>query len=75
MANPGGAAMRKGSAPFRLPERLTRIFYGWWIVLACFIISIVTGAVTFFGFTAFFDPLEIGRASWRERVYIWVGAG
>lgn len=57
MANPGGAAMEKGSAPFRFPERLTRIFYGWWIVLACFIISIVTGAVTFFGFTAFFDPL------------------
>ena len=25
--------------------------------LACFVISIITGAVTFFGFTAFFDPL------------------
>ena len=34
-----------------------KIFYGWWIVLACFLISIITGAVTFFGFTAFFDPL------------------
>jgi OFA family oxalate/formate antiporter-like MFS transporter len=41
----------------KLPFGLNKIFYGWWIVLACFIISIVTGAVTFFGFTAFFDPL------------------
>jgi OFA family oxalate/formate antiporter-like MFS transporter len=40
-----------------LPSRLNHIFYGWWIVLACFIIAIITGAVTFFGFTAFFEPL------------------
>ena len=36
---------------------LNRIFYGWWIILACFIIGLITGAVIFFGFTAFFDPL------------------
>jgi MFS family permease len=41
----------------RLSPGLNDIFYGWWILLACFIISIITGAVTFFGFTAFFDPL------------------
>ncbi len=36
---------------------LNKIFYGWWVILACFILGIITGAFTFFGFTAFFDPL------------------
>jgi MFS family permease len=42
-----------------------RIFYGWWIVLACFIISLFIGAVIFFGFTAFFEPIreEFGWSS------------
>jgi MFS family permease len=43
--------------PSRLFPGLNTIFYGWWILLACFIIGILTGAVTFFGFTAFVDPL------------------
>jgi sugar phosphate permease len=43
--------------PSRLSRGLKEIFYGWWILLACFIISVITGAVTFFGFTAFLDPL------------------
>jgi sugar phosphate permease len=43
--------------PFPFSRGPNPIFYGWWILLASFIISIVTGAVTFFGFTAFFDPL------------------
>jgi len=34
-----------------------RIFYGWWIVLACFLIALYTGAVLFYGFTAFFEPI------------------
>jgi OFA family oxalate/formate antiporter-like MFS transporter len=42
---------------FRLFPGLNEIFYGWWIILACFILGIITGAFTFFGFTAFFDPL------------------
>jgi OFA family oxalate/formate antiporter-like MFS transporter len=33
------------------------IFYGWWIVLACFFISLYVGCIVFYGFTAFFDPL------------------
>jgi MFS transporter, OFA family, oxalate/formate antiporter len=41
----------------RIPFGLDRIFYGWWIVCACFIINLYTGAVIFFGYTAFFDPL------------------
>jgi MFS family permease len=34
------------------------IFYGWWIVLACFFISLYVGAVVFFGVTAFVSPLK-----------------
>ena len=43
--------------PSRLFPGLNQVFYGWWVILACFILGIITGAFTFFGFTAFFDPL------------------
>jgi len=33
------------------------LFYGWWIVVAGFIISLLTGGTVFFGFTAVFEPL------------------
>jgi MFS family permease len=36
---------------------INKIFYGWWIVLACFFISFYVGCVVFFGITAFFEPL------------------
>jgi MFS family permease len=36
---------------------LPKIFYGWWIVSSCFLISLVTGGVVVFGFTAFFEPI------------------
>jgi sugar phosphate permease len=34
-----------------------RIFYGWWIVFACFFLSLYISSVILFGFTAFFEPL------------------
>jgi MFS family permease len=34
-----------------------RVFYGWWIVWACFLISVYVAATIHSGFTAFFDPL------------------
>lgn len=34
-----------------------RVFYGWWIVGASFLIAFYTGGVVFFGFTAIFEPL------------------
>src|SRR4030042_4819413 len=40
-----------------LPFGRSHIFYGWWIVLACFIIGLYTGGIIFYGFTAFIDPL------------------
>jgi MFS family permease len=46
-----------GLTPPRLPFGLDRVFYGWWIVAACFLINIYIGAVVYYSFTAFFDPL------------------
>jgi len=37
---------------------IKRIFYGWWIVLACFFIGLYVGGVVFYGFTAFFEPIR-----------------
>jgi sugar phosphate permease len=36
-------------------EKPLKIFYGWWIVTACFICAMFTGVVGY-GFTAFFNP-------------------
>ncbi|HSR13926.1 MAG TPA: MFS transporter, partial [Thermodesulfobacteriota bacterium] len=33
------------------------VFYGWWIVLACFAIGLYVSGISFYGFTAFIDPL------------------
>jgi OFA family oxalate/formate antiporter-like MFS transporter len=35
-----------------------KIFYGWWIVLACFFIGLYVGGSIFYGFTAFFEPIR-----------------
>ena len=36
---------------------MARIFYGWWIVLACFLLALYRGGAATYGFTAFFDPI------------------
>lgn len=33
------------------------IFYGWWIVFACFCIAFTVSGIVFYGFTAFFEPI------------------
>lgn len=43
--------------PLNLDWKPRRIFYGWWVVVACFFISLYTGGVVFYGFTAIFEPL------------------
>ena len=40
-----------------------RIFYGWWIVGACFLISLYVGGVVFYGFTTLIEPLA-GEFGW-----------
>ena len=34
-----------------------KVFYGWWIVAASFLIALYVGGVVFYGFTAFFEPI------------------
>ena len=36
---------------------MKKVFYGWWIVLACSLLSFYVAGVIFFGFTAFFEPI------------------
>ena len=36
---------------------MSSIFYGWWIVIACFLIAFYIGGACFYGFTAFFEPI------------------
>jgi OFA family oxalate/formate antiporter-like MFS transporter len=36
---------------------MKKIFYGWWVVWACFLIGLYVSSVVFYGFTAFFEPL------------------
>jgi sugar phosphate permease len=33
------------------------LFYGWWIVCACFFITLYVSSIIFYGFTALFEPL------------------
>ena len=37
---------------------IKRIFYGWWIVLACSLVALYVGGVVVLGFTAFFEPIR-----------------
>ena len=42
---------------FNEPHKSRRVFFGWYVVIACVIITLYTGGVVNFGFTAVFDPL------------------
>ena len=37
---------------------IKKIFYGWWIAVACSLIGFYVGGIIFFGFTAFFEPIR-----------------
>ena len=37
---------------------MSRVFYGWWIVLACWAVTLYGGGAFFFGFSAFFKPIS-----------------
>ncbi|MFC1969115.1 MFS transporter, partial [Chloroflexota bacterium] len=39
------------------PNKRPRVFYGWWIVVACFFYSFYIGGGVFYGFTAIFEPI------------------
>jgi len=37
--------------------KLSKIFYGWWVVGACLLITLLLSGFVSFGFTAFFEPI------------------
>jgi sugar phosphate permease len=39
-------------------KKSPRVFYGWWVVAACFSISLFIHGIIGFGFTALFEPLS-----------------
>jgi len=43
---------------------MASIFYGWWIVFACFVIAFYVGGACFYGFTAFFEPI-VAEFGWN----------
>jgi len=43
--------------------KMPKVFYGWWIVGACFLTALLTGGFVVFGFTAFFEPIA-GEFGW-----------
>jgi len=40
-------------------SKVKKIFYGWWIVLAAALMSILGGGTFFYGFTVFFNPIRL----------------
>jgi MFS family permease len=40
-----------------LTRKYHSVFYGWWIVGACFLINVCVSGTVNFGFTAFFEPI------------------
>jgi sugar phosphate permease len=38
-------------------KRSPKLFYGWWIVGACFLLSVLSGGIFIIGFTAFIEPI------------------
>jgi len=40
-----------------MDKKHPRIFYGWWVVGACFLIALYVSGIIFYGFTAIFEPI------------------
>ena len=55
--------MGEGSGVMPLGWKPPSVFYGWWIVFACFVISLYMAGVVFYGFTAIFEPIA-GEFGW-----------
>ena len=46
----------------------SRIFYGWWMVLAGMLLMFFSTGISFFGFTAFFDAIRLNLKWTRAEV-------
>jgi sugar phosphate permease len=51
----------------------SRIFYGWWVVAVCFIISLFIHGIIGFGFTAFIEPLS-SKFGWSYTQISYAGS-
>ncbi len=49
------------------------IFYGWWILVVCFVISMYTSGAVYYGFTAFFDPI-VREFGWSHTDISWAAS-
>ena len=38
-------------------QKTSQMYYGWWVVGSCFLISLFAGGFVILGFTAFFEPI------------------
>ena len=47
-----------------LMRKPPRVFYGWWVLGACFVITVYSAGVVFFSFTALFEPIA-GEFGWN----------
>jgi MFS family permease len=52
----------------KLTGNPTRIFYGWWMVLAGMLLMFFTTGISFFGFSAFFDAIRVNLKWTRAEV-------
>jgi sugar phosphate permease len=41
------------------------MFFGWWIVISCFVLGFYVSSTVFYGFTAFFEPI-VGEFGWSH---------
>ncbi len=48
-----------------LIKKLRETFYGWWVVAASFVLFLFVGGTTFYGFTAFFNPI-VAEMGWSR---------
>jgi MFS transporter, OFA family, oxalate/formate antiporter len=50
-----------------------RIFYGWWILAACFVMGMYSSGVIWYGFTALFDPI-VKEFGWSYAEISWASS-
>lgn len=52
-----------------------KIFYGWWIVGACFLIGLYKSGIVFYGFTAFIAPIKEELGWSYTQIFGLLGSG
>ncbi|MFC2016358.1 MFS transporter [Chloroflexota bacterium] len=50
-----------------ITSKVRNVFYGWWILFACWVITLYGGGSFFYGFSVFFKPIS-GEFGWSRAV-------